>query len=121
MISILLNITLLFVLVVIWILQRSVNSNIKGLESTNEYLQRLNDTLRADKDRLVRRTYGDGTYTYKDSCGNKYDDALEVTYNDLFLIIKRRSGSVAIPRGSNSGYMMTKNIIEEEPESAKDS
>lgn len=121
MINILLNIALLSVLVFIWVKQRSINFNVRDLEERNGYLHRLIKGLRADNARLTRRTYGDGTYTYEDSCGNKYDDALEVTYNDIFLIIKRRSGSVAIPRDNNKGYTMTKNIIKEEPESAKDS
>lgn len=121
MIEILLIIILISILVFLWVKQRSVNSNVRDLEERNGYLERLVDALRVDNDRLVRRTSGNGTYTYEDSCGNKYDDALEVTYNDIFLIIRRRSGSVAIPRDNNRGYTMTKNEHKEEPESAKNS
>lgn len=119
MIDILLAVTLVFILGFLWINHRVLNYNVKELESSNEYLRRLVSELRKDNNRLVRRTRGDGTYTYEDGYGNKYDDALEVTYNDIFLVIKRRSGSVAIPRNNNNGYTMTKNITKEEPESAK--
>lgn len=121
MINILLHIALLSVLVFIWVKQRAVNFNVRDLEERNGYLHRIIDGMRADNARLLRRTNGNGTYTYEDSCGNKYDDALEVTYNDIFLIIKRRSGSVAIPRDNNKGYTMIKNIIKEGPEDAEDS
>ena len=121
MIDILLTVILISILVVLWINHRILEFNIKDLEERNGYLHRLIEGLRADNDRLLRRMSGAGTYTYEDNCGNKYDDAVEVTYNDLFLIIKRRSGSVAIPRYNNHGYTMTKNELKEEPEDAKNS